>query len=153
MEFKIGEVAGIFDISVKALRLYDKLGLLKPGHTDGRTGYRYYTAEQIHAMQTITSLKSVGFSLMEIKQVLDDENHPDRLLALLAEKKRTWVDRIEAAKFNVRLISEMEGNAAAEAGRERTRDDDPERRARRISRLASMDNSKVVTSIEEALWV
>ena len=38
--FKIGEFAEMFDISIRALRLYDKIGLLTPEHTDEITGYR-----------------------------------------------------------------------------------------------------------------
>jgi DNA-binding transcriptional MerR regulator len=151
--FKIGEVAGIFDISIRALRLYDKLGVLKPGFVDEATGYRYYTTEQVQQLQSIISLRGVGFSLIEIKAVLDDERYPERLLGLLSKKKGEWVDRIETAKFKVKLISEMENNALAEAERTKDRTVDPEKRAYRLSRLVTLENSKVDSQLSEVLWL
>jgi DNA-binding transcriptional MerR regulator len=152
-KFKIGEIAGIFDVSNRALRLYDKMDVLKPGFIDGKTGYRYYTAEQVHEMQTLISLKSVGFSLMEIKAVLDDQDHPAKLLELLSQKKESWLDRIEIAKFNIKLISEMEKNAMEETEKKKGRTPDPELRAHRLSRLVSMENSKIDTVLSEVLWL
>lgn len=152
-KFKIGEVAGIFDISIRALRLYDKLDVLKPGHIDAKTGYRYYTAEQIHELQTIQSLKSVGFSLLDIKTVLNDPDHPSRLLELLERKREHWLDQIEIAKFKVKLIAEMEKNALEEAERNKDIAKDPEARAYKLSRLVSLENSKIDTVLTEALWV
>lgn len=151
--FKIGEIAGIFDISIRALRLYDKLGVLTPGFIDEKTGYRYYTTEQVHALQTIISLKSVGFSLMEIKSVLDDDRHPERLLELLAAKKNEWLDRIEIAKFNVKLISEMERNALEIAEKCKDKSVDPDVRAHRLSRLVSLENPKADNILSEVLWL
>ncbi len=41
---RIGEIAAFFNVSVKAIRIYEKMGLLKPAKVDDKTGYRYYTA-------------------------------------------------------------------------------------------------------------
>ena len=49
---KIGEFSKLTKTTIKALRYYDKLGLLKPAFTDSTTLYRYYTEEQI--LQKIT---------------------------------------------------------------------------------------------------
>lgn len=152
-KFKIGEVAGIFDISIRALRLYDKLDVLKPDFIDDKTGYRYYTTEQIHELQTILSLKSVGFSLIEIKSVLDDPEHPARLLALLGQKRESWLDNIEIAKFKVKLIAEMEKNTLEEAERNKDKKPDPNTRAYKLSRLVSLENSKIDTVLTEVLWL
>jgi DNA-binding transcriptional MerR regulator len=152
-KFKIGEIAGIFDISIRALRLYDKMDVLKPGFIDEKTGYRYYTAAQVQELQTIQALKSVGFSLMEIKCVLDDDNHPDKLLELLAQKKQSWLDRIEIAKFNIKLISEMEKNTMEAAERIKEKTIDPNLRAHRLSRLVSLENAKADSTLSEVLWL
>lgn len=152
-KFKIGEVAGIFDISIRALRLYDKLDVLKPGFIDEKTGYRYYTTEQIQELQTILSLKSIGFSLLEIKSVLDDPDHPARLLKLLGQKRESWLDNIEIAKFKVKLIAEMEKNTLEEAERSKDKTPDPQTRAYKLSRLVSLENAKVDTVLSEVLWL
>ncbi|CAG5081518.1 Transcriptional regulator, MerR family [Thermobacillus xylanilyticus] len=51
--FKISEFSKISRVSVKTLRYYDQLGLLKPARTDEATGYRYYTAEQLIRLHRI----------------------------------------------------------------------------------------------------
>ena len=68
--FKIGDFSRLAQVSVKALRYYGKLGLLKPAWIDRYTGYRYYTAEQLPRLNRILALKDLGFSLEQIKQLL-----------------------------------------------------------------------------------
>lgn len=152
-KFKIGEIAGIFDVSVRTLRLYDKLDVLKPGCIDDKTGYRYYTTEQVQELQSIISLKGLGFSLIEIKSVLDDEKHPERLLDLLSKKKSEWLDKIEIAKFKVKLISEMEKNALEAAEKNRDKTVDQNLRAYKLSKLVTLENSKVDSVLSEVLWL
>jgi len=45
--FRIGEFAQIAQVSSRQLRFYDQIGLLQPAHTDGQTGYRYYSIRQL----------------------------------------------------------------------------------------------------------
>ena len=56
-------------VTIKALRHYDEIGLLKPAHIDVFTGYRYYTSEQLPVIHQIMSLRQIGFSLEEIASV------------------------------------------------------------------------------------
>lgn len=56
------------------MRHYDKIGLLKPYHIDPETGYRYYSISQYEVLGTIKELRSIGFSLEEIKQFLTNRN-------------------------------------------------------------------------------
>ena len=49
----IGEVAKVKQISIKALRYYEKIGILKPAYCDPDTGYRYYKNEQMLAIDKI----------------------------------------------------------------------------------------------------
>ena len=65
--------------TVPTLRLYDQLGLLKPRHVDGETGYRYYDINQNARLDMIAYMKELGMSLKEIQGVLEAERHcPDR---------------------------------------------------------------------------
>jgi DNA-binding transcriptional MerR regulator len=152
-KFKIGEIAGIFDVSIRALRLYDKLGVLKPGFIDDKTGYRYYTTEQVQQLQSIISLRGIGLSLMDIKSVLDDDKYSERLLELLNKKKGEWLDDIEVAKFKVKMISEMENTALEEAERTKDKSVDPEQRAYKLSKLVTLENSRVDSVLSEVLWL
>jgi len=64
--YKIGLFSKINKITIKTLRHYDDIGLLKPAHIDVETGYRYYSSEQLPQIHMIISLRQMGFSLEEI---------------------------------------------------------------------------------------
>ena len=68
---RIGEIAAFFGVSVKALRVYEKTGILKPVKVDEKTGYRYYTADQVKQLDAILELRELGFSLLEIQKLLE----------------------------------------------------------------------------------
>lgn len=63
---KIGEIAAFFNVSVKAVRIYEKKGIIRPARIDKQTGYRYYTADQVQQLNALIELKGLGFSLNEI---------------------------------------------------------------------------------------
>lgn len=88
---KIGEFSQINKITVKTLRLYDKIGLLKPRSTDRFNGYRYYGSEQLPIIQKIISLKQAGFSLKEIRKILESEADFLRELEIKEEKLQAEV--------------------------------------------------------------
>lgn len=66
----IGEFSRTCLVSVKTLRHYDRIGLLKPIYVDPSTGYRYYSQEQLKEMLYIQRLKRYGFPLEEIRTLL-----------------------------------------------------------------------------------
>jgi DNA-binding transcriptional MerR regulator len=63
---KIGDFSRLSLASVKALRYYDELGLLRPARVDELTGYRYYSASQLTRLNRILVLKDLGLSLQQI---------------------------------------------------------------------------------------
>lgn len=73
---KIGEFARISQVSIKTLRHYDALGLLRPATTDPASGYRYYTMDQIEDVVRILALKDCGFALDEIGQLAQRHDTP-----------------------------------------------------------------------------
>ena len=94
----IGRFAKATRLSVKALRHYDELGLLRPAHVDPSSGYRYYRPAQANQAEAIRILRSVDMPLEEIGAVLADgggepvagrlRRHRERLEARLAEHRR-----------------------------------------------------------------
>ena len=70
----IGKMAEMNQVTVPTLRLYDQLGLLKPRHVDGETGYRYYDINQNARLDMIAYMKELGMSLKEIQGVLEAED-------------------------------------------------------------------------------
>ena len=68
---KIGEFSKLSRVSVRMLRHYDEIGLLKPAEIDRFTDYRYYREDQLPIVCRITSLKDMGFSLTDIVKILE----------------------------------------------------------------------------------
>ncbi|HEX6482802.1 MAG TPA: MerR family transcriptional regulator [Ktedonobacteraceae bacterium] len=85
--FKIGEFSRLSLVSVKALRYYDELGLLKPARIDEFTGYRYYSANQLARLNRILAMKDMGLSLEQIALLLDKELTPDQIRGMLRLKQ------------------------------------------------------------------
>lgn len=78
---KIGDIAKKTGVSVGTLRYYEVLKLLYPAER-GENGYRYYGAEAVQQVQFIKRSQALGFSLEEIRQILDvrDRGEPPCIL-------------------------------------------------------------------------
>lgn len=153
VHFKIGEIAEMFDISVRALHLYDKMQLFKPEYIDESTGYRYYVADQVQKLHTIISFKKIGFSLTEIKILFDNNLDAMELLDMLKNKANHFQQQIDIASFNIENIQKMmkavEEWANIKAKTELTQQEE----AIRMSRLVCLENLKLETCLSEALWL
>lgn len=66
----IGSFARAARLSIKALRLYDQLGILPPRWIDRESSYRYYHADQLHAARLIRMMRQMDMPLATIRQVL-----------------------------------------------------------------------------------
>jgi DNA-binding transcriptional MerR regulator len=81
--FSIGDFARHGRVSVRMLRHYDTLGLLRPAHVDGATGYRSYDAVQLSRLNRIVALKDLGFTLQQVGSILDDTVSAEQLRGML----------------------------------------------------------------------
>lgn len=81
-------------LSVKALRLYDAQGLLRPAHTDPSSGYRYYHLDQAYRAEIIRVLRSIDMPLSDIQEVVESAND-EVLSARLQRHKARLVERLE----------------------------------------------------------
>ncbi|NHI09034.1 merR family transcriptional regulator [Streptomyces sp. KO7888] len=77
----IGAFAARARLSAKALRLYDRLGLLAPAHVDETTGYRYYSAGQVERARLVALLRRLDMPLARIAEVVHADG--DRAAGLL----------------------------------------------------------------------
>lgn len=73
-KLKIGEFSQLMQVTVKTLRHYEQIGILKPCEVDQWTGYRYYKLDQMQQLQSIRYLKDVGFSLEEIREMMENNS-------------------------------------------------------------------------------
>ena len=70
--FSIGETAKLMGISSQTLRYYSNEGLLEPDYIDKKTGYRYYSFNQLHFIDRIKYLRSLQIPLSDIKTALKE---------------------------------------------------------------------------------
>lgn len=105
MLISIGQFSKICSVSVKTLRHYDKLGLLKPAMVDELTSYRYYNEEQLDTMLVINRLKRYGFSLAEIKAFI---NEKDKGILFLALQQRSQALQSNIIRMNL-ILKELDG--------------------------------------------
>jgi len=70
----IGEVAKLKGISIKALRYYEKIGLLKPFYVNPDTNYRYYHIDQLLEIEFISMFRKAGIDAGELSGIFTDDN-------------------------------------------------------------------------------
>lgn len=85
--FKIGDFSRIAHVSVKTLRHYAQEGLLEPVWVDRYSGYRYYTLDQLTQLNRVLALKDLGFTLDQIKHMINSGMTTDELRGMLRLKK------------------------------------------------------------------
>ena len=172
--FRIGEVAEMFDCSIRTLRLYDKMGLFTPAHVDPDTGYRHYMADQMPLLNTILVLRVVGFHLLEIRDLLRNGMETRLLLDRLEHKRETLEGEMEVLRFkqeNVQRIldavrttmtrqdtmPEAPASPPPPAGASAEPGDihapKPMDEAYRMSRLICLENIKLDHTLSEVLWL
>ncbi len=71
---KIGDFSKLSYISIRMLRYYDQLDILKPSYIDESTNYRFYEIEQLETANMIVKLRSLGFTTTAIKSIIDDKS-------------------------------------------------------------------------------
>lgn len=116
--FGIGQFAQFAKVSVRTLRHYDDVALLRPAAVDPATGYRSYAAAQLRTLNRILVLKDLGFTLAEITRIIEAGVSNDELVGMLrlrqaeaerqAESERRRLTRV-AARIDI-LIGAPEMN-------------------------------------------
>lgn len=109
-DLKIGEFAKRSGVTVKTLLHYDKIGLLKPSNKT-ESGYRLYCEDDFLKLQQITTLKFIGLSLNEIKNILfESGENLENMIGIqkkALEEKKKHIDEVISV-FNKAEISAKE---------------------------------------------
>ncbi len=92
--YTIGEVAALLNMSSQTLRFYDKSGIVVPHDTDRKTGYRYYSYDQICYISRVKYLQRFGFRLEDIRDTLRT-NDVNALKKLLAQRRTALQGEVE----------------------------------------------------------
>lgn len=93
-------------LSLKALRLYDELGLLPPARVEESSGYRYYSPRQLPQARLIGLLRQLGLSLSDIRAVLDapQEQQPALIRDHWMGAEAQHAQRRELARYITRKL-------------------------------------------------
>lgn len=110
--FKIGDFSKLSQATVKTLRHYDEIDLLRPALVDKFTSYRYYQFEQLMQLNRILALRDLGFSLEQIRTVLHDNPSVEQLRGMLrlkqAELERQVADQQERLRRVAARLKQIE---------------------------------------------
>lgn len=110
--YKIGLFSKMNRVTIKALRHYDEIGLLKPATIEKFTGYRYYTSEQLPLLHQILALREMGFTLDEIKKVQGGTPEKDLLIQKRLELlKRIAQDTLRLSQVESYLVKNDDESA------------------------------------------
>src|SRR5512143_4047807 len=102
--FRIGDFSQLGQVSIRTLRLYDEMGLLKPAQIDKFTGYRYYAIEQLPRLNRILALKDLGLSLDQISDLLKRDLPADQLRGMLTLKQAEIEQQMQAMQTQMRRV-------------------------------------------------
>lgn len=101
--YKIGDFSKIVNIPVRTLRYYAEYGVLVPSEIDKFTGYKYYSEENVIECEMIKLLKSLDFTLDEIKEYrncIDEE--------ILEKKKKEIEERMYLLRLKYERLTYMQ---------------------------------------------
>ncbi|SOD64883.1 DNA-binding transcriptional regulator, MerR family [Streptomyces zhaozhouensis] len=157
--FNIGAFAQYGGVSVRMLRHYDAVGLLRPAHVDPHTGYRSYDAAQLARLNRVIALKELGFTLAQVRAIVGEEVGASELRGMLRLRRAELesamaADAARLAQVEARLrVIESEGRMSS--------DDVVIKRvpAMRVAELTAVVDSfdprlitPVITELYEELW-
>lgn len=102
---RIGQVAAQAEVNVQTVRLYERLGLLKkPGRRE--SGYREYADDAVTFIRFIRQAKSLGFTLNEIKSLIDMREEGSHTMAEMRAVAQTRLQAIDDKIQELRAMRE-----------------------------------------------
>lgn len=102
--FKIGDFSQLGQVSVRTLRHYDELDLIKPAETDRWTGYRYYTLDQLPRLNRILALKDLGLSLEQIAHLLKNDLPIGQMQSMLLKKQAELEQELAETRLQMQRV-------------------------------------------------
>jgi MerR family transcriptional regulator, copper efflux regulator len=99
---QIGQVAARTELSIQTVRHYDEVGLVVPSARSAG-GFRLYTDDDVQRLLTIRRMKPLGFSLAEMKDLLDSFD-------VLDDARTTRTQRGIASERLAELVAQVRQN-------------------------------------------
>lgn len=105
--FRIGDFSRLSFVTVKTLRYYDEIGLLKPVRVDRFTGYRYYSADQLPRLNYIIALKESGLKLEEIHTLVNDGLSTEQMKQIFTLKQAELRQRVSDEQRRLEQVENL----------------------------------------------
>jgi DNA-binding transcriptional MerR regulator/effector-binding domain-containing protein len=102
--FSIGDFAALGRVSVRMLRHYDAIGLIRPARVDEFSGYRFYTAAQLTLLNRVIALKDLGFTLQQVQALIDEKVDPGELRGMLRLRRAQLAEEMAANTARLALV-------------------------------------------------
>jgi len=150
---KISELADFFGTTPKALRLYEKKGILVPCKIDPQTGYRYYSADQVKKLNVLVELQELGFSLNEIKKIMKGWLKSQAFLDALYSKKVEWEQKKSEIQSKIGAIENIEQNLSRKIGTKEITEMTEDERAWFLLNAVCVEELKASKVLSDAIWV
>lgn len=113
--YRIGKISELLGISSEAIRYYEREGIISP-KKDTQSGYRSYTAWDLHALIRTRMFRKYGYALSETAEALQEADF-NSLLASLSEKEAALEESIrhqshllEQLQFDKRVLADCASN-------------------------------------------
>ncbi len=150
---KISELADFFGTTPKALRLYEKKGIIVPSKVDPQTGYRYYSADQVKKLNVLVELQELGFSLNEIKKIMKGGLKSQGFLDSLYSKKVEWEQKKNELQKKIDAIETIEQKLSREIDSTEITAMTDEERAWFLLNVVCVEELKATKVLSEAIWL
>ena len=150
---KISELADFFGTTPKALRLYEKKGIFVPYKIDPQTGYRYYSADQVKKLNVLVELQELGFSLNEIRKIMEGGIKSKGFLDSLYSKKVEWEQKKSEIQSKIDAIENIEQNLSRKIEGKEISEMTEDERAWFLLNAVCVEELKASKVLSDAIWV
>lgn len=150
---KIGEIAAFFNVSIKAVRIYEKMGIITPAEIDSATGYRYYSVDQVQQINALIELKSLGFSLTEIKNIMKGGTTNEQFITTLTHKRMSWQDALATAENKIEAIDAISQRLSMSQTASDLNQLTDEQRAWLLVKMVCVEDLRGQSILSEAIWL
>jgi DNA-binding transcriptional MerR regulator len=106
---RVGELAKAVGKTVRAMHLYEELGLLEPAaRSEG--GFRLYGVDAIERINWIVKLQAIGFSLSEIQGFIQEFQHAHTGRDATAQVRAVFADKLRATRDQITQLRSIEND-------------------------------------------
>ena len=150
---KIGELAAIAGVSVKALRVYEKKKVIVPVEVDEETGYRYYSADQLKLVEALLELQDMGFSLNEISKLLSGDCSKEEMYEMFVMKEEGLREIIWKTESKINELNDLKHKMTDGKEADKMKEMTDEERAWYLVKLIKVSEENVRQTLSDVLWL